>query len=96
MTAGVCGATWSLDAPSFTSGGESPGSGLFVVAINAEAIDPGFGVRMAAHMARLSGDYGVHIPGPAKAEASRRAQHEGLRIPAALHQRIRDWAQPAQ
>lgn len=32
LAAGLSGANWSLDAPSFTSGSESPGTGLFVAA----------------------------------------------------------------
>src|SRR5690606_11951921 len=33
LAAGVTGANWSLDAPSFTAGSQSPGSGLFVLGI---------------------------------------------------------------
>ena len=37
LAAGLSGANWSLDAPSFSEGRESPGTGLFVLAIEPEA-----------------------------------------------------------
>src|SRR5271156_1134437 len=42
LAAGLTGANWSLDAPSFTSGSRSPGAGLFVVAIAPGLLAPDF------------------------------------------------------
>ena len=66
LSAGLTGANWSLDAPSYSSGARSPGSGLLVVAIEPKVIDPDFEVRMASQLDRLERDYQVHIPGKSK------------------------------
>lgn len=88
LAAGLSGANWSLDAPPFGVGCEGPGTGLFVLALDPKLIGPGFEARMAAQSARLAADYDVHIPGLAKAAARRRAEREGITIPAALYRRI--------
>ncbi len=46
LAAGLSGANWSLDAPSFGEGHESPGTGLFVLAIDPKLIDPDFATRL--------------------------------------------------
>lgn len=92
LAAGLSGANWSLDAPSGFSGSRSPGTGLFIVAIDPEALAPGFAERLAAQLARLSGDYGVHIPGKAKAEAAAKAASDGVALDAALVRRLRNEA----
>ena len=71
LAAGVTGANWSLDAPWFTAGPDSPGTGMLVVAIEPKFFDPDFENRMKAQLDRLAGDYGVHIPGRARAELRR-------------------------
>lgn len=88
LAAGVGGARWSLDAPSFAAGSETPGTGMTVIAIAPNLIDPDFETRLAAQLERLSGEYGVHIPGRAKAEARARSERDGIAIPRALHERI--------
>lgn len=88
LSAGLSGANWSLDAPPFGLGSEGPGTGLFVLAIDPTLVAPGFEERLAAQSARLSGEYGVHIPGAAKAVARERAAREGLVLSKALHGRI--------
>lgn len=62
LAAGTTGANWSLDAPSFEEGSESPGAGLFIVTINPELLSPGFPKRLASQIERLSSK-GIHIPG---------------------------------
>ena len=69
LAAGFNGANWSLDAPPFGVGAEGPGTGMTVIAIAPRLIDPDFDVRLARQLERLSGEYGVHIPGLAKAKA---------------------------
>jgi (2R)-3-sulfolactate dehydrogenase (NADP+) len=62
LAAGLTGANWSLDAPSFVDGAETPGAGLFVVAIAPNLLAPDFAGRLGSQLARLAG-LGVHIPG---------------------------------
>jgi (2R)-3-sulfolactate dehydrogenase (NADP+) len=88
LAAGINGANWSLDAPPFGVGGEGPGTGMTVIAIAPRLIDPDFETRLAAQIRRLSNDYGVHIPGRAKAEARARFERDGIAIPRAVHERI--------
>ena len=88
LSAGINGANWSLDAPPFGVGSEGPGTGMTVVAIAPRLIDPDFETRLAAQIRRLSDDYGVHIPGRAKAETRARSEREGISIPRTVHERI--------
>ncbi len=80
LAAGLTGANWSLDAPSFMEGDQCARTGLFVLAIDPTPVDPGFSERMAAQIERLHDDYGVHIPGLAKADARHKAAVEGVDI----------------
>lgn len=88
LAAGLTGANWSLDAAPFDRGGESPRAGLFVVAIAPRLIDADFPERLAQQLARLRRDYGVHVPGRAKAASRRAAERDGLAIPKSLHRLI--------
>jgi (2R)-3-sulfolactate dehydrogenase (NADP+) len=88
LSAGLSGANWSLDAPHFTSGSQSPGAGLFVLAIEPMLVDPQFSQRAANQMDRLCSEYGVHIPGPAKSAARGKAERDGIAIPRSLYDRI--------
>jgi (2R)-3-sulfolactate dehydrogenase (NADP+) len=80
LAGGLTGANWSLDAPSFFQGDQSPGTGLFVLAIDPTPVDAGFSARMAAQIERLDQDYGVHIPGMSKAKTRDSAATEGVDI----------------
>jgi (2R)-3-sulfolactate dehydrogenase (NADP+) len=91
LAAGISGASWSLDAPAFTSGSHSPGSGLFVLALDPKLIDPDFSTRLAAQLHRLSGEYGVHIPGLAKAAAREKAERSGIVIDKEIYERVAGW-----
>ncbi|HEU4987706.1 MAG TPA: Ldh family oxidoreductase, partial [Rhizobiaceae bacterium] len=84
LAAGLTGAYWSLDAPSFTSGSETPGSGLFILAIEPKVMEPDFEDRMEKQLRRLSDDNGVHIPGRSKHEHRLRAEQSGLAVPRAV------------
>ena len=88
LAAGLTGANWSLDAPSFTSGGDSPGTGLFVAAVEPAAFGPGFAQRLEDHLERLSTGYGVHVPGAAKAASRARSVRDGIAIPREIYERI--------
>jgi (2R)-3-sulfolactate dehydrogenase (NADP+) len=76
MAAGLAGANWALDAPSFTSGDRSPGAGLLVIAIAPNLMAPDFPARLRLQLERLAG-LGVHIPG-------RRAAAADIELPDAL------------
>ena len=62
LAAGLAGANWALDAPSFTSGDRSPGAGLLVIAITPALLAPDFPQRLRLQLDRLA-KLGVHIPG---------------------------------
>jgi (2R)-3-sulfolactate dehydrogenase (NADP+) len=76
MAAGLAGANWALDAPSFTSGDRSPGTGLLVIAITPALLAPDFPQRLRLQLDRLA-QLGVHIPG-------RRAASAEIELPDAL------------
>lgn len=80
MAAGLTGANWALDAPSFTSGDRPPGSGLLVIAIAPALLVPDFPNRLRAQLDRLD-KLGVHIPG-------RRAPAAEIELPDALFSEI--------
>lgn len=84
----VTGANWSLDAPDFRSGAQSPGSGLLVIAIAPRLLDEHFETRLAQQMERLAA-MGVHHPGQAKQQAYVRALQEGVTLPMALYKRLK-------
>lgn len=84
LSAGLTAANWSLDAPSFTEGGQSPGAGLFIIAIDAGSVAPGFAGRLDRHLQRLGEEYGIYVPGLGKAAARRSSEAAGLAVPRAL------------
>ena len=90
LAAGLTGANWALDAPSFTAGSQSPGSGLLIIAITPELIDPDFQTRLADQLDRLERDYGVHIPG--KRSTSRDRDDLSVSLPVDLVDTLRRWS----
>jgi (2R)-3-sulfolactate dehydrogenase (NADP+) len=76
MAAGLAGANWALDAPSFISGDRSPGAGLLVIAITPALLAPDLPQRLRLQLDRLA-KLGVHIPG-------RRAGATDIELPDAL------------
>jgi (2R)-3-sulfolactate dehydrogenase (NADP+) len=76
MAAGLAGANWALDAPSFLSGDRSPGAGLLIIAIMPSLLAPDFPQRLRLQLDRLA-KLGVHIPG-------RRAAATEIELPDAL------------
>jgi (2R)-3-sulfolactate dehydrogenase (NADP+) len=92
LAAGLSGANWSLDAPSFSEGPDCPGTGLFVLAIEPKFIDPDFQRRMRAQLERLAKDYSVHIPGTGKGKKGLLARALGLDVPVEIVRRIAEFA----
>ena len=88
LAAGLTGANWSLDAPSFVSGDKSPGSGLLVIAIAPDLLDPQFGQRLDGHLHRLKESHNIHMPGETRGEAASNAARNGIVIEQALLDRL--------
>jgi (2R)-3-sulfolactate dehydrogenase (NADP+) len=86
MAAGLAGANWALDAPSFLSGDRSPGAGLLVIAITPALLAPDFPERLRLQLDRLA-ELGVHIPG-------RRAAAAEIELPDALVAEIESSVAP--
>ncbi|HEY9538784.1 MAG TPA: Ldh family oxidoreductase [Kiloniellaceae bacterium] len=86
LAAGLTGANWSREAPPFNKGSQSPGAGLFIL-----AIDPltGFAARLNAWLDAVAAEEGVHLPGLAKGEALRHAHHRGFAVDAGLWNRVK-------
>lgn len=91
LAGGLAGGLWSLDAPRFDAGDASPAAGLFVLALSPSVLGPDVAPRAARHLARLE-SLGVHVPGRRKAEHGRRAETEGIDIPAGLVEAVREHA----
>ena len=89
LSAGLSGANWGLDAPSFLQGDQSPGTGMYVLAIDPKPIDPDFESRLSAQLKRLSGEYGVYVPGISKGDVYNRSVEDGVEIPDELLDRLR-------
>jgi (2R)-3-sulfolactate dehydrogenase (NADP+) len=70
MLSAMSGASWSLDAGSFNSGQRSPSVGMFLIAINPTAFDPGYIPRVEAQLERLRHVHAVTLPGDSRKEPS--------------------------
>ncbi|HEY6633666.1 MAG TPA: Ldh family oxidoreductase, partial [Rhizobiaceae bacterium] len=85
----------SLDAASFSEGHESPGTGLFVLAIDPKLIDPDFATRLKEQLDRLAFDHHVHIPGRSTGKAGMLAKALGIDVPTDVARRIAAFAERA-
>lgn len=83
LAAGLTGANWSLDAPSFVAGDRSPGIGLFVLAIAPRGAAAGLAARFGDQMERLAG-LGVHVPGRGKRDGRAGDERRTLSLPAGV------------
>lgn len=88
LAAGLTGANWSLDAPDFQAGEVTPGAGLFVLALSPTLFADDFPARLSGQVQRLSGDYGVYIPGLERLERRRQAESAGIVLPRQLFDSI--------
>jgi (2R)-3-sulfolactate dehydrogenase (NADP+) len=87
LAAGLTGAAWSLDAGNFRSGERRPNTGLTVIAISADVVDPHFTSRLGRHLRRLA-ELGVHVPGSA---SSRGFPDRTIHVEAAVLAEIRSF-----
>ncbi|WP_193627251.1 Ldh family oxidoreductase [Brevibacterium sp. CFH 10365] len=71
------GGRFSVDAPAFDTGGDSPGTGLFIIAIAADAFDPAYSTRVADHFERLHTRFGIDF--------GRKRRVEVIELPRELH-----------
>ncbi len=71
------GGRFSLDAPAFDSEQESPGTGLFVIAIAADAFDPDYSDRVGEHLERLHTQFGIDF--------GRKRNLKTIELPRELH-----------
>lgn len=90
LAAGLSGAKWSMDAPSFLEGRDSPGIGLFVLAIDpAMTFGEGFRAHIEEYIERLRNRYGAYIPGPSRALRRADALEVGISPDPAILSRLR-------
>lgn len=64
----LSGAKWSVDAPPFTSGSDSPEVGMFVLGMATSSFGENATQRLSEHMDRLKNEYHAYIPGLRKRE----------------------------
>ncbi len=91
LAAGLTGASWSCDAPSFAEGASCPGTGLLITVIDpAAAYGEGFERRLEAYLRRFVDDYGARVPG-ARAMDTLGRRRDGVAVPRALIDRLRAY-----
>ena len=90
LAAGVTGANWSLDAPSFSEGGQCPGVGLFVVAIDPRLVcGDDSAVRVDDYLSRIESELGAYIPGQQRAKKTQRTREVGIQISEAIYSQLK-------
>lgn len=88
LSAGLTGANWSVDAPSFMSGSENPGTGMIVIAIRPDVIDPDFSARLGRHLTRLETEFDVYVPGRRRGAAMEEVARRRIAISPELYERL--------
>ncbi len=93
LAAGLTGANWSVDAPSFSEGRHNPGAGLFVLAVNPQLLlGEGFEERFETYFQRLETEFHAYLPGRTRGMNRRRGESQGLNVDAKVWQRLFDLA----
>lgn len=90
LAAGLSGGNWSLDAPDFASGSESPAIGLTVIAIRPGSTEADHVGRARAQTARLA-ELGVHLPGVTGRATATREQQD-VTMPLSVFEAISRYA----
>lgn len=91
LLSSAAGGIWSIDAPAFDRGADPPGVGMWVLALDPEALAPGFPARAEEHVERLAAG-GVRRPGSAEHD---RVRLERLSIPNDVIVSLRRRVDPA-
>lgn len=88
LAAGLGGANWSIDAPSFAEGTDCPDVGQWMMAMDiGSADDRGSGKRINAYLERIA-ELGAHIPGKARRTESGKPGNDGIILAAGLYDKI--------
>ncbi|MGA8261131.1 MAG: Ldh family oxidoreductase [Arenicellales bacterium] len=94
LAAGLAGANWSMDAPSFAEGSACPDVGQWMLAMDLEVMGGGTASkRIDAFLLRLA-SLGCHIPGRERLELARKADEHGISLTDELYERIRSCGDP--
>jgi (2R)-3-sulfolactate dehydrogenase (NADP+) len=85
LAAGISGANWSIDAPSFNVGETTPGVGMFVLALSGDLLLGGdFAGRMGRYLARLEQDHHAYLPGRTRVHQAAEAGRDGVVVEPAV------------
>lgn len=85
LAAGLTGSRYAAEASSFLdTAGDAPGTGQFILAIDADALSPSAPERFAVLAASIDGQDGARLPGARRLEARERAARAGVSVPDAL------------
>lgn len=87
LAAGLTGANWSLDAPAFNQGNQTPGCGLLILLLAPAFFSSGFEQRLSSQLTRLT-QMGVHRPGWERQHLTRTAQNDGISVPVDLLEQL--------
>ncbi|WP_349828607.1 Ldh family oxidoreductase [Brevibacterium litoralis] len=87
MLAVLSGADFSLDAAPFDTGSKSPRVGLFALALDPAAFDPGYVTRVEAHLASVAAEHGADF-------GRRHTPRTEVEVSASLLRRLREAAGP--
>lgn len=90
LAAALVGSHLSMDASSFLdTAGPPPGTGQSFIVIDPDSLGHGrFGAAMTRLAAAIEGQDGARLPGVRRLEKRRRAEVQGIEIPAALIERF--------
>jgi (2R)-3-sulfolactate dehydrogenase (NADP+) len=85
LSAGLTGAHFGYEATSFfTADGPPPGTGQFLLAMDAGALYPGAAGRIAELAAAIEGEADARLPGRRRQQVRERVRSEGIPLDAAL------------
>ncbi|UVM42662.1 Ldh family oxidoreductase [Pseudomonas brassicacearum] len=87
LAAGLTGANWSLDAPAFNQGNQTPGCGLLILLLAPAFFSSGFEQRLSSQLTRLT-QMGVHRPGWERQHLTLTAQNDGISVPVDLLEQL--------
>lgn len=87
LAAGLTGANWSLDSPSFQQGTQAPGCGLLILLAAPNFCSLGFEARLESQLNRLQ-QMGFFRPGWDSHRRMIKAQNDGISLPLELLEKL--------